>query len=269
MLFQVAAHIKFLLKSTNQHGVHSPFVFDLVTKCFYDKTDYPEYQVLKSYREQFSHNHEIIEITDFGAGSRVMNSNKRVISKMAKIAGITPKRAELLYRLVNYFQPYVVLELGTLLGLSTSALHLGNSNASIISLEGCKNTLAVTKEHFQTTFSKDVFEHVSFINTEFDSFLEEADLSFLTERKEDYSLVYFDGNHSKEATLRYLVKLLPTITEKTIWVFDDIHWSKDMEGAWDYIKELPEVTVTIDTFEWGLVFFRKEQAKQHFTIRVN
>ena len=80
--------------------------------------------------------------------------------------------------------------------------------------------------------------------------------------------MYFDGNHSKEATLRYVVKLLPTLTANTLWIFDDIHWSRDMEGAWNYIKDMPEVTVSIDTFQWGLVFFRKEQVKQHFIIRI-
>jgi hypothetical protein len=41
-----------------------------------------------------------------------------------------------------------------------------------------------------------------------------------------------------------------------------------METAWEMIKKHPKVTVTIDTFQWGLVFFRREQHKEHFIIRV-
>lgn len=41
-----------------------------------------------------------------------------------------------------------------------------------------------------------------------------------------------------------------------------------MTKAWTIIKDHPKVTVTVDTFNWGLVFFRKEQLKEHFKIRV-
>ena len=81
-------------------------------------------------------------------------------------------------------------------------------------------------------------------------------------------LIYFDGNHQYEATLRYFEQLLPTITNETVWIFDDIHWSKPMEQAWEIIKNHPKVTVTVDTYSWGIVFFRTEQAKEHFVVRV-
>ena len=82
-----------------------------------------------------------------------------------------------------------------------------------------------------------------------------------------YNLIYFDGNHSKKATLEYFELLLPTLTNDAVWIFDDIHWSKDMEEAWEIIKNHSKVKVTIDTFQWGIVFFRKEQEKEHFVIR--
>jgi len=86
-------------------------------------------------------------------------------------------------------------------------------------------------------------------------------------KDQSYSLIYFDGNHSKQATLDYFELLLPTITNDSVWIFDDIHWSTGMEEAWEIIKSHPKVKVTIDTFQWGIVFFRSEQEKEHFTIR--
>ena len=83
-----------------------------------------------------------------------------------------------------------------------------------------------------------------------------------------FYLIYFDGNHRKQPTLDYFEALLPTITNDTVWIFDDIHWSKEMEEAWKIIQKHPKVTVTIDTFQWGFVFFRREQPKEHFIIRV-
>jgi predicted O-methyltransferase YrrM len=85
-------------------------------------------------------------------------------------------------------------------------------------------------------------------------------------QQEKWDLIFFDGNHSKIATLSYMEVLLPSITNETIWVFDDIHWSKDMEAAWEAIKNHPKVTVSLDLFCIGLVFFRTEQAKEHFVI---
>ena len=258
------SYIKFLSNSTNEHGVHSPFVFDFVMKCIYDKTNYPEYEVLKNYRKFLLENKNTIEVTDFGAGSRVFKSNNREIAKIAQTAGISQKNAELLFRIVRYFQPKTILEIGTSLGLATSALSSGNQNAEIISLEGCPNTMAITKEMFQNSSFKFNAENIKFVNTKFEDYLSNCQL-----KTENWQLIYFDGNHSKKATLAYFETLLPTISNDSVWIFDDIHWSLDMEEAWDSIKNHPEVSVTIDTFQWGIVFFRKEQNKEHFIINPN
>lgn len=252
------SYIKFLWNSKNQHGVHSPFVFDLVTKCFYDKKKYSVYSILKNYRKSLLQDKNTIEVTDFGAGSRVFKSNTRQISKIAQMAGITQKRAELLYRIVNYFQPENILEIGTSLGLATSALSLGNQNAAITTLEGCPETSGVAQKQFRRYNLNNIKSEV----TEFSGYLKTFNFQLST-----FDLIYFDGNHSRQATLDYFEWLLPTITNKTVWIFDDIHWSSAMEEAWEIIKNHPKVTVTIDTFQWGLVFFRYEQEKEHFVIR--
>lgn len=240
--------------------MHSPFVFDLVTKCFYDNSKYPEYETLKSYRKSLLENKNTIEVTDFGAGSRVFKSNTREISKIAQTAGITPKNAELLFRIVRYFQPKSVLEIGTSLGLATSALSLGNENSNIITLEGCPNTQKQAQVQLQEQNSN--FQNIEFVNTEFSSYFK--NLSPIT-----HHLIYFDGNHSKKATLDYFEALLSTISNDSVWIFDDIHWSADMDEAWEIIKNHPKVSVTIDTFQWGIVFFRAEQMKEHFIINPN
>lgn len=268
MLQIIKSYLKFLYNSKNKHGVHSPFVFNLVTKCFYDKKQYPEYAVLKKYRKSLLSNKNFIEVTDFGAGSKVFKSNKRQVSKIAQTAGISQKRAKLLFRITNYFQPTSILEIGTSLGLATSALSLGtraegerseaNSKAKITSLEGCTNTLAVAKNQFE----KFQLNNIEPIQTEFSKYLKTATGNC------DWKLIYFDGNHSKQATLDYFEMLLPTVTNETVWIFDDIHWSTNMEEAWKTIQQHPKVSVTIDTFQWGIVFFRVEQKKEHFIIRV-
>ncbi|MGO4770102.1 O-methyltransferase [Flavobacterium sp. W22_SRS_FK3] len=258
MLFQIKSYLKFLWNSKNEHGVHSPFVFNLVTKCFYYKKSKPEYSILNNYRKSLYENKNFIEVTDFGAGSKIFKSNKREISKIAKTAGISEKRAELLFRITKYFQPKNILEIGTSLGLATSAMALGNPKARLITLEGCPETA----NQCQLQLQKFNFNNVENIISKFESFLISENLQSTI-----YDLIYFDGNHSKKATLTYFDLLLPTIDNDSVWIFDDIHWSSEMDEAWKVIKSHPKVTVTIDTFQWGFVFFRREQEKEHFVIR--
>ena len=258
MFFQIKSYVQFLWYSKNEHAVHSPFVFNLITKCFYDRKPKPEYRVLNNYRKSLLVNINTIEVTDFGAGSKVFKSNTRAIAQIVKTVGITSKRAELLFRITNYFQSESILEIGTSLGLASSAMALGNKNAKLTTLEGCPETAKIAQNQFQE------FEltNITSVVTPFESYLNNLELE-----TSKFKLIYFDGNHSKKATLDYFEKLIPTITNETVWIFDDIHWSADMAEAWKFIKKHPKVTVTIDTFQWGLVFFRREQPKEHFIIR--
>ncbi len=257
MLHTILEYIKFILRSNNQHGIHSPFVYDLVTKCIYDKKNYKDYSIIAKYHSVLKTNKSAISVKDFGAGSKVLTSNSRKISDISKNAGITKRRAQLLYRIVKYFQPSSILELGTSLGMSTYALSLGNPNANIITIEGCPETASIAKEQFKSN----KLNNINLIINEFDK-----EINNLKSQK--FDLIYIDGNHQKEATINYFNTLLNTVNNDSVFILDDIHWSKGMTEAWNIIKQNPKVKLTIDTFFWGIVFFRTEQEKQHFNIRV-
>ena len=256
-MHQIIAYIKFLWNSKNQHGVHSPFVFDLVTKCFYDKTNYSGYSKIKSYRDSLLNNSNRIDITDFGSGSRVFESNKRAIKDIANTSGTSFKRAKLLFRLVSYFKSKNVLELGTSLGIGTYSLALAKPDTNIVSIEGCPEISRFTANKLKEL-------QINNVDLKTGSFSEIIPALGGTQ----WDLVFFDGHHDKEATLAYFEQLLPSIHNDSVFIFDDIHWSKGMTEAWEQIKKHPKVTVTIDTFFWGFVFFRKEQVKEDFTIRL-
>lgn len=256
-MFQILEYIKFLFKSTNQHGVHSPFVFDLITKCFYDQKQYDEYSNLLAYRTSLLNNKDEIEITDFGAGSRVFKSNLRAINAIAKTSGSTLKRAQLLFRIIQYFKPQHTLELGSSLGIATQAIALGYSKNEVTTIEGCPNISEFTTNQLY----KFNIQNVTLKTGEFDKVLSEL-------KNKSYDLIFIDGNHNKDATLSYFNVLLDNSHNDSIIIFDDIHWSKDMVEAWNTIKTHPKVTVSIDTFFWGFVFLRKEQVKENFTIRL-
>jgi len=257
MLYQIKQYIKFLKKSSNQHGVHSPFVYDLVTQCFYDKTKYPHYKKLDDFRKRLKQENLELKITDFGAGSTVLKPSNRKVSDMATHVSISKNNARLLYRVAKYIKPNSVLELGTSLGLATQALALGHPNSKITTIEGCPQISAYTKGNFQL----EQLDTINLLTGNFSEVIPRLD-------KTKWDLVFFDGNHQKDATLQYFEILLPKSHNDSVFIFDDIYWSKEMTEAWKTIKKHPNVTVTIDTFYWGIVFFRKEQAKEHFAIRV-
>ncbi len=257
MYYQIKSYLKFLKKSSNQHGVHSPFVYDLITKCFYDKTRYPEYTNLTAYQKKLLKSSESIEVTDFGQGSRVFTSNQRKVSSIAKNSGISFKRQRLLFRLVRYFNSENILELGTSLGLATAATALGNPLAQVKTIEGCSNTAKMAQSYFNKFQLKNISVHTE----TFEQF-------FIENTSEVYDLIYIDGNHNKEKTLNYFEILQKRASNDTVLIFDDIYWSPKMTEAWEAIKMHPKVTVSIDTFYWGFVFFRSEQQKQHFNIRL-
>lgn len=257
MIYQTIQYIKFLLRSSNQHGVHSPFVYNLVTQCFYDQTNFEDYNLLKNYRKSLLANTTKILVSDLGAGSRVMKQKERHISNIAAKAGTSNKRAKLLYRLTNYLKPDKVLELGTSLGIATHAISLGNPKTKITSIEGCPATATFSTNQLK----RYNINNVSIITGDFNNEIKKL-------KTNTYDLVFFDGNHQKEATLSYFESLLDNTNNNSVFIFDDIYWSQGMTEAWEMIKKHPKVTVTIDTFFWGFVFFRTEQAKEDFTIRI-
>lgn len=256
--FKIKAFITFLLASTNRHGIHSPFVYHLVTKCFNIKTNPTKISSLNKIRKSLYSNQKSITITDYGKGSSVFKNNNRKVSDIAKIAGISNKRAALLLRIIDYFSPQNMLEIGTSVGLGTSVLSIANPEAEIITLEGCENTAQIATELFKTNHLNNIHLVVGNFNNSLPSVV----------KGKKFDLIYFDGNHQKSATLLYFNQCLETAHNDSIFIFDDINWSLEMQQAWEEIKNNPKVTITINTFYWGFVFFRKEQAKQHFTIRV-
>ncbi|MDO6758731.1 class I SAM-dependent methyltransferase [Tamlana sp. 2_MG-2023] len=256
MLYQATKYIKFLLKSSNQHGVHSPFVYNLVTKCFYDRNPHDAYKTIQNYKKNLLQDKGSIKVTDLGAGSQVMKQQERLVCNMAKNAGTTLKRAKLLYRLSAYFKPKNILELGTSLGIATQALSLGNPESHITTIEGCPNISEFSKRRFKD----EKLNNIESVQGDFSSEIKKI-------TSNNYDLIFFDGNHQKASTLEYFETLLQSATNDSVFIFDDIYWSEGMTEAWEIIKQHPKVTVSIDTFFWGLIFFRKEQVKEHFMIR--
>jgi len=257
-------YFKYKLRSATKYDIHSPFVFDLVTKVINDKTKYDCYATIENLRAQLLRDEREINVLDLGAGSKLQSNNKRKVKDICRTAEKNKKYAQLLFRLVKEFQPETIIDLGTSLGLTTLYLSEGNSTAKITTIEGCSETSALAKENFAKYNAK----NIELVTGNFDDKLLEVLNRNVKPQTSNVKLdfVFFDGNHRKIPTLNYFNLCLNYSHNDSVFVFDDINWSDEMAEAWDEIKKHPSVTVSVDLFFLGIVFFRKEQVRQHFLI---
>src|SRR6186997_1470989 len=131
------------------HGMHSPFVFEFITKVLNDKTVYQEYVKVEALRDQLLNDNRVLEVEDFGAGSVIDKKSKRSISSIARNAAKSKKFGQLLFRMIKNYQPATILELGTSLGITTSYLSLAKPDARLITMEGSKKIAEVAKRNFR------------------------------------------------------------------------------------------------------------------------
>jgi predicted O-methyltransferase YrrM len=252
-------HYYFTAFNGKGHGMHSPFVFQFILHVLNNKCGYQPPQKIEALRRQLLSDSRMLEIEDLGAGSRVAATKHRSVQQLAKSALKSEKYAQALFRIVKHYQPRTIIELGTSLGITTSYLSSGNPSAAITTIEGSKAVAGIAKENF----NKLELENVRLLQGNFDEVLP----TVLTQLS-SIDLAYIDGNHRYQPTINYFNQLLPKIHNDSILVFDDIHWSAEMEKAWEEIKQHPEVHCTVDIFFLGFVFFRSAfKVKQHFTIR--
>lgn len=261
-VFQLAKkYFRYYLKAQNGkgHGVHSPFVFDFIIHVLNDKKKYAPYQKIERERKQLLANDSSIEVEDFGAGSAVIPFKIRRIKDIAGSSLKKKKYAQLLFRIAKYYQPKNIVELGTSFGISTSYLAAANPQSRVTTFEGAKNIADIALKNFQKLGLTNIqLKQGSFDKT----------LNPFIETSQNVDFLFIDGNHRKESTLAYFRLFLKKSSTDSIFIFDDIHWSLEMEEAWKLIQQDDSVTLTIDLFFVGLVFFKPDfKVKQHFTVR--
>lgn len=256
----ISAYIKYLIKSGNEHAIHSPFLFDLYTQVISNKKEnHPDYAALQLLRKELLSSKEQIEILDLGAGSRINKSNVRTIQTIAKNAEKPAKFGKLFHRLSRRFNPDTIVELGTSLGLTTLYFSKAAPQANITTFEGCPQTASMAQQNFTRLDA----QNVNLILGNIDNTLPD----FVKSLNKGIDLLYVDANHRFEPTVRYFETCLPYANNDSIFIFDDIYWSDEMTQAWQHIKSHPRVTLSVDLFWIGLVFFRKEQVKEDFILR--
>ena len=255
----IIKYINYWLTSFTEHDLHSPFLYNFYMESVKNEYMFGDFEALNVVRNKLRSDKGILQIVDFGAGSKKMNSNERSISRISKYGIASQKQAEFLYRLVNKFSPKIIVELGTSVGLTTLYLSQANSKSTIYTIEGCPNLFKFSKALFNTQKVK----NINSLNGNFD-----LEFPKILSKIETLDLLYVDGNHTYQSTINYFNMALAKKNPHSIFIFDDINWNEDMQKAWIEIYSNTEITLSLDFFYFGIVFFRKEQLnKEHFTLK--
>jgi len=258
MLLKYTAHA--LKASKRGHGIHSPFVYELVENVFYNENLHYVFEELNTIRAELKRTNTIIDSGNFGAGSRVFKSATKKISDIARHGISTKKQSEIIFRLINYLNLKVVVELGTSLGLNSLYMAKAGVDTKVYTIEGAKDLHDFAKQLFEKTNTT----NIELIKGHFNEVLKP-----LLQELNTVSLVYIDGNHTYDATISYFNTCIQHTNENSVLVFDDIYWSEEMEKAWKEIANDSRVNLSIDCFYFGMVFFRKEnKQKEHYKLLV-
>jgi predicted O-methyltransferase YrrM len=245
--------IKYHLNAKKRHGIHSPFVYDLTDKCFKIELKKSDSEQIENYSQSLISDNTEIRIQDFGAGSRNLGKIREV-NQIFRNSSSKGKFGNLLYKLARHYQFKNCLEFGTSLGIGTLNLHLGNPQSKILSIEACPETYRFTQKKLEE------FQNIELLNQTFDSFLNGVN-------SDNFDFVFIDGHHDGFALLDYLERLRKNTGPETIFLLDDIRWSKSMFDAWQKIICDENYHLTIDLFRMGLISPRPQQQKEHFVIR--
>lgn len=251
-------YLKYYFRAQTRYRLHSPFVYELTQAVLEDDRKFYAFSTIEGFRRQLLRNKSRIRVTDYGAGSKVEPGGQRRICSLARYSAISPGIGRQLFRLVNFFKPHTMLELGTSLGISAAYQAAAAQRAQMLTIEGCPETARLAFQHFKQLG----LPNIRVLNGPFQELLPSA-LQHL--KSLDY--LYLDGDHRAAASLAYFRACLPYAHNDSVFVLADIHWSKEMEQAWEEMQQQPEVRLAVDFFHFGLLFFRQEQRqKELFTI---
>lgn len=254
LIERVKLHVSFFRRAVTIYKVQSPFAYELISQVIQSKEVYYDFAAIEALRNLLRNDNSQINFKDFGAGKK---SGKRLVSEIAKTSLAPAAQGQLLFKLVNKMKSGVIIELGTCLGITTSYLMAARKSATVYTLEGNEDLLSIAEGVFKQLQLK----NYKTIAGNFDD-----TLPALLEEIKKVDLIYIDGNHAYDATLKYVEMVLPRMSEDGVIVLDDLLWSSGMQKAWKKIIQKNECIFSLEIRDLGIVFMKKTLQPTHLSF---
>ncbi len=254
----LARWLRYFWRARTIYDLHSPFVVELVNAVVEDERHFYAFSEIEALREKMLQSQVQLTIQDYGAGSKINPNTTRTVADLAHNAAVPTEVGQQLFRLAHFCKPKTILELGTSLGISTLYLASGASNAKLLTIEGSPDIAAKAQQHFDILKR----ENIQLQTGIFQQKLPEA-LKALP----SLDFLFLDGDHREAASWQYFTQCLENAHENSVFVIADIHWSEEMERVWKRMQAHARVTLSVDLYHFGILFFRSENIQsEYFTI---
>jgi predicted O-methyltransferase YrrM len=260
--FQIGEFYRFYTSAVTKYQLHSPFVFELSGALLEDERWYYAFLDIEILRQKMISSGLAVQVLDYGAGTKddvLFSESKRSVRSIATRAASSVRQGRMLFRLAHFLQADTILELGTSVGIGSMYLASARRESKLITLEGSPELAHIARMNLD-------YLGLSGVTEVREGAFEQTLPAALQELKK-LDLVFLDGNHRTEPTLRYFEQCLAYAHEKTVFVLDDVHWSPGMAEAWQKIRAHPSVRLSLDFFELSLVFIDPDfREVQHLNI---
>lgn len=258
-LFRWRSWWRWYSSAKTRYDVHSPLLADFVEKVVYDRRRYHVFDLVREMRKFWKAQDGSVKTLPQGAGSKIREATSRRIPELVRHSAISPACGEFLTRTALWCGAGYTVELGTNAGISGLYLHYADRRAELHTVEGNPEIAGMARHTFLNTRCSDhLYQYIGTFSSQ---------LPIILDRIPRLDLLFIDGDHRYEATLHYLRQCLPKTHEKSLLIVADIHWSADMERAWEEAKRLPGVTASLDVYHFGVLFLKAGLTpKQHLSL---
>lgn len=271
VLYRIWAQLRHRLTAwhTGGGGIHSPYLFYLVRMLMYDDNSYYCWDRIEERRRAMLRAQKEIEVEDWGTGRS--RERRRRVCEIARGSLEKSRNVRILFRWLRFLGEgrgggLNIVELGTSLGITTAYLASVGSKNKVITFEGSGAIADMAKMNWDKLGIANIQQVVGNIDETLSPTL--ACASACANNKYNIDMAFIDANHTYEATMRYWRELVRYKGDKSIYVVDDIHYSREMERAWNEIKAREEVSSSMDLGDMGVLFFDKQYMKKHYRLRV-
>ena len=236
------------------YGVHSPFVFNLITKVIEERCSYYSFYDIELIRKQLLFRDDRITYPDRQQKDKF---RQRTIGEIVEREAIKPKHGALLFRLTNYFKSRNILQFGPSMGLSTLYLTSYSTDLNCIALESVPEFASIARITFEKAARNPIDLRVG------------AYLDLLPQVLKDMErldFVFFNTLYEQQHLPFLFEECLKHVHNDTIFVFEGIKTNRSMREFWLLLCEHPDITVTVDLYSVGLVFFKKSLHKRNYIV---